>query len=96
MLFSAITCPALTRPNNGSVSYGGTSNINGSYPFNSTATYNCDTGFSLVGNNDTKTCTGDGSSTTGVFNGMAPTCECELVFLASKYLVSNYFLLLQL
>ncbi len=38
------------------------------------ANHSCDTGFVLVGNN-TRTCTGDGSSTTGVFDGEAAICE---------------------
>ncbi len=74
-----ITCPALTNPSNGSVSYGGSlSNSDSSYSFNVTATYNCNTGFSLVGGNNTRTCTGNGSSTTGAFNGVSPICEREL------------------
>ena len=40
------------------------------------ATYSCNTGFALIGNN-TRTCTGNGSSTTGFFNGVAPTCQGE-------------------
>ncbi len=31
-------------------------------------------GFALIGN-DIRTCTGDGSSTTGAFSGIDPTCE---------------------
>ncbi len=63
------------------MSYGGASpNGIGSYPFNSNATYNCDPGFSLVGSNDTRTCTGDGSSISGAFDRVALTCERELQF----------------
>ncbi len=36
------------------------------------------TGFVLVGNN-TRTCTGDGSSFTGIFDGEAAMCERELM-----------------
>ncbi len=53
-----------------------TSDENGNYAFNAMANHSCDTGFVLVGNN-TRTCTGDGSSTTGVFDGEAAICECE-------------------
>ena len=79
-LFSttAITCPPLSNLTNGSVSYSNVPGQNNSYAFNVEATYSCDTGFSLVDNN-TRTCTGDGSSTTGSFNGEAPTCEGELM-----------------
>ena len=73
----AITCPPLTAPTNGSVTYSSsTSDENGNYAFNAMANHSCDTGFVLVGNN-TRTCTGDDSSTTGVFDGEA-FCKCEL------------------
>ncbi len=70
----AITCPPLTAPTNGSVT--SSSDENGNYVFNAMANHSCETGFVLVGNN-TRTCTGDGSSTTGVFDGVAAICECE-------------------
>ena len=38
------------------------------------AIHSCDTGFVLAGK---RTCTGDGSSTTGVFDGVAAICERE-------------------
>ncbi len=38
------------------------------------ATYSCDNGFSLVGNSN-RTCTGDGSSIIGAFDGVDSTCE---------------------
>ncbi len=44
------------------------------YAFDVVVNYYCDTGFSLVGNS-LRTCTGDGSSTAGAFDGGAPTCE---------------------
>ncbi len=79
---AAITCPALLFPNNGSIDFGGASpDENSTYAFNTVATYNCDTGFSLVGD-QTRTCTGDGNSTTGAFNGLPTTCKrkCILLF----------------
>ena len=54
-----------------------TSDENGNYAFNAMTNHSCDTGFVLVGNN-TRTCTGDGSSTTGVFDGEAAICERKL------------------
>ncbi|XP_064407456.1 complement receptor type 1-like [Halichondria panicea] len=42
------------------------------------ANHSCDTGFVLVGSN-TRTYTGDGSSTTGVFDGEAAFCELTCV-----------------
>ncbi len=67
---TAIVCPPLYNLTDGSVSY---SNVPGLM-----ATYSCDTGCALVGNN-TRTCTGDGSNSTGAFNGAAPTCEREWI-----------------
>ncbi len=67
-IYTVITCPPLNDPANGTVIY------NVELEFGTQALYGCDTGFSLVGN-ITRTCTGDGSSTTGAFDGEAPTCE---------------------
>ncbi|XP_064386335.1 E-selectin-like [Halichondria panicea] len=70
-----ITCLAVLFPNNGSIDFGGASpDENSTYAFNAVANYNCDTGFSLVGD-QTRTCTGDGNSTTGAFDRLPPTCE---------------------
>ncbi len=64
-------------PTNGTVFYGGAAtDVNGNFEFNVTATYTCDTGFALVGNNS-RTCTGDGMIVNGSFNGTAPTCDRE-------------------
>ncbi|XP_064399559.1 uncharacterized protein LOC135346009 isoform X2 [Halichondria panicea] len=73
---NAITCPPLTAPTNGFVTYNTTINGDGTYALDVVATYSCDTGFYLVSNTSlTKTCTGNGSSTTGAFDGQAPICE---------------------
>ncbi|XP_064407220.1 P-selectin-like [Halichondria panicea] len=69
-----ITCIPLADPLHGTVSYSAAADRIGKYVINVTATYSCDTGFSLVGNH-TRTCTGDGNSTTGAFNKLSPTCE---------------------
>ncbi len=69
----AITCPPLTIPN-GFVTHNSTADENGNYAFYVRATYKCDTGFFLVGNNST-TCTGNSSSITGAFYGLVPICE---------------------
>ena len=67
-------CPSLSNPVNGSVILNGV--VNGNIVVEAEATYSCDTGFSLVGNSN-RTCTGDGSSVIGFFNGVAPTCQGE-------------------
>ena len=76
----AITCSAAPSPNNGRTDFSGSSAENDTYAFDVVATYSCDTGFYLVGNS-LRTCTGDGSSTTGAFDGEAPFCEGESIFL---------------
>ncbi len=73
----AITCPGVPTPNNGNIDFGGASlDENSTYIFAVVATYVCDTGFYLVGN-DSRICTGDGMSVNGSFNGTAPTCDRE-------------------
>ncbi len=59
------------------MTYSATADENDTYAFDVVVTYSCFVGFSLVGDN-TRTCTGDGSSTTGAFSGIDPTCEREL------------------
>ena len=77
---AAIICPALSDPINGKIEYDGgdtsTNNNQLQIPFDTMATYTCVIGFALIGN-DIRTCTGDGSSTTGAFSGIDPTCERE-------------------
>ncbi len=70
---TAITCPPLSNPTNGSVSYSNVPGQNNSFSFNVMATYSCNSGFALVGNK-TRNCSGDGSSTIGDFDGLAPNC----------------------
>ena len=75
-VFSAIACSPLADPINGTVSYSAAADRIGKYVFNVTANHSCDTGFTLVGNN-TRTCSGDGTSITGAFDGKTSTCERE-------------------
>ncbi len=72
--FAEITCSPLADPINGTVLYSTATDGVGNYVFDVTANHSCYTGFSLVGDN-TRTCTGDGSSINGAFDGVAPTCE---------------------
>ncbi len=72
--FSAITCSPVADPINGTVVYSVAADDVGNYVFNVTANHSCYTGFSLVGDN-TRKCSGDGSSINGAFDGVAPTCE---------------------
>ncbi len=83
--FTAITCSPLTDPINGTIIYSAAADGVGNYVLNVTANHSCESGFSLVGNNS-RTCTGDGSSTTGAFYGEAPHCEGEYV----QIIVTNH------
>ena len=86
---SAIICPALTRPSNGSLSYDGALlDGNDNYPFNSTATYSCNIRFSLVGDSDRR-CTGDGSNVTGAFSGKDPSKVDRSGAYAGRYVAKN-------
>ncbi len=79
ILYTVITCSPLSDPSNGTVAY----NVE-SLEFGTQAIYSCDNGFSLVGNT-TRTCTGDGTNTTGSFDEEAPTCEGEYPVNVLKY-----------
>ena len=76
-IFAEIICSPLADPINGTVLYSAATDGVGNYVFNVTANHSCYTGFSLVGDN-TRMCTGDGSSINGAFDGVAPTCERKL------------------
>ncbi len=80
-ILTAIVCPAVAAPSSGSIDFGGASSDgNSNYAFDVVANYSCNSGFSLVGKS-LRTCTGDGSTTTGAFDGAAPTCERKLYLL---------------
>ena len=68
-------CSTLTDPADGQVSYtAGTT-------FGQTATYSCDTGYTLVGDSN-QTC-----RATGVWSGCAPTCQGMLLLEIEYYLI---------
>ena len=73
LLFNAaITCSALPAIENGMITY--SSDITQPYDYETTATYQCDSGYELTGGDDERTCTGDGSSPVGQWNGTALVC----------------------
>ena len=69
---TVIECPALADLTNGAVVYA--SDMTDPYDFGTTATYSCNSGYSLVGD-EVRTCGGDGSSITGEWDLSEPTCE---------------------
>ena len=67
LLLTVVNCGILANPANGQVTHtGGTT-------FGQTATYSCNTGYNLVGDN-TRTC-----QATGVWSGNTPTCQGVLL-----------------
>ncbi len=73
MLTVGITCPAPDSLENGTIGY---SSLVTTEPFSyeTTATYRCDPGYDITRGNDVRTCTGDGSTPSGQWNGAAPQC----------------------
>ena len=66
---TAVNCGTLTNSTNGQVSYtAGTT-------FGQTATYSCNTGYTLVGDS-TRTC-----QSTGVWSGSTPICQGVFVII---------------
>ncbi len=70
---AAVTCSELSTPDNGQVLYASAITL-APFDFGTTATYQCDAGFGLVGETMSR-CGGDGSSSNGVWTGTPPTCE---------------------
>ncbi|XP_064386533.1 sushi, von Willebrand factor type A, EGF and pentraxin domain-containing protein 1-like isoform X2 [Halichondria panicea] len=81
VICQTITCPPLTHPH-GSVLHFSPGPL---YPFGTQARYlmiSCPGGMEERGVNDLRTCTGDGHSTMGVWNGTAPVCAGQPLFLS--------------
>ena len=47
------------------------------YDYGTTATYQCDSGYELRGGDTVRTCTDNGSSPVGRWNGIGPACAGE-------------------
>ena len=72
LLLTVVDCGTMTDPTNGQVSHtAGTT-------FEQTATYSCDTGYILVGDNN-RTC-----QATGVWSGSEPICQSMCNVLVSR------------
>ena len=85
-LSTAIECPALVNLTNGAILYA--SDTTAPYDFETTATHSCNPGYFLVGEK-TRSCGGNGSSTTGEWDLSEPSCgeECKSAIKASIYLL---------
>ena len=90
---TAIECEPLPVVTNGTITYAPDSISNCS--LGTTATYSCNTGFSLdlYAGSETRTCVDDGDNDAeGVFNGQAPTCVLKSTGYTIKLiLVQNKF-----
>ena len=72
-MITAITCSAFPAVENGTITY--SSDTTEPYDYGTTAIYQCDSGYELTGGDTVRTCTGDGSSPVGQWDGTAPTCS---------------------
>ncbi len=71
-MHAGITCTALPDFINGTIDYSsGTAAL---YVYGITATYQCNHGHRLASGDSVRTCTGDGSTPSGQWNGAAPQC----------------------
>ena len=72
-LVEAVYCPALTPPDNGTVSISSGVNY---LSVGSTATYSCDPGHALLGST-TRTCEDPDRDSVGTWTGSVATCQGE-------------------
>ena len=69
---AAISCSTLPAAQNGI--FFPSTDVSEPYDYGTTATYQCDSGYELTGGDTVRTCTGNGSSPVGQWNGTAPVC----------------------
>ena len=72
LVILAIMCPILPRLTNGDITY--TELTGSTVGFMEMATYSCNTGYGLSGEDTVRTCVGAAGGS-GEWNGIAPTCE---------------------
>ena len=70
---AAIMCPDLPNPLNGRIDF--SIDETALFDYNTTAAYVCDIGYGLTDEGAVRRCSGDETSTTGIWSGEAPTCE---------------------
>ena len=58
------------------------------------ATYSCNEGYQLISGpgGDSRTCVDGGDGNGGVFNGVSPSCERKILFLAIREINLTYLL----
>ena len=72
VLSAGITCSALPDIINGTINY--PSGTTAPYDYGTTATYQCNHGHVLTSGDRVTTCTGYGSTPSGLWDGAAPQC----------------------
>ena len=72
VLSAGITCSALINVINGTINY--PSGTTAPYDYETTATYQCNNGHVFTSGDSVRTCTGDGSTPSGQWDGAAPRC----------------------
>ena len=77
VLSAGITCSALINVINGSISY--PSGTTAPYDYGTTATFQCNIGHVLISRDRVRTCTGDGSTPSSLWDGAAPQCPRMLL-----------------
>ena len=88
LIHPAIECEPLPDIANGRITYAEDTTPN--FDLGTVATYECDDGYYLMGE-DQRNCTaGDGSSAIGVFEGQAPTCVRKLKLFTLAYVCILY------
>ena len=89
--FTAVTCSSLSSISSGVIAY--IPDTTPPFDLGTVAVYLCNEGFNLTGNN-LRTCSGDGSSVSGVWGGSAPVCAgryTQVIVTSFHYLEMNTF-----
>ena len=83
-ILAAITCSALTKLVSGIIDYSQSSN-SVRYSYGTTASYQCNSGYNRTGGDTERTCTGNGSTSSGRWDGTAPQCPRMFHYLGYIY-----------
>ncbi len=92
-IITAVNCPHLPDHTHTSITY--STDTSSPFPLGTQAVYtiSCPGGMERDGGDDVRTCTDDGRSVVGVWNGTAPTCTGTYLYTRSRYCLIVLFLL---
>ena len=82
---TGITCSALPNVTNGTIDY--SSGTTAPYNYGTTATYQCNHGHTLTTGDRVGTCTSNGSTPDGHWDGTAPQCPRMFYIIALSYVI---------